>query len=119
MERVEDTDIEYDDGIAFLNDDVYTGEVVELDSDGNVIGLITYKRGHEHGPWLEWYSSGARKVEGQVDIGKGAVGTWRHWHENGRLAQERRFDDRGRALSNRTWDAEGNLVEDRQYSNPM
>ncbi|KIH96807.1 hypothetical protein LP52_23055 [Streptomonospora alba] len=118
MKRVEDTELEYDDYVAFYNGEVYTGEAVELGRNGEVIALTTYERGFEHGPSLEWYPGGQLREEGRVDMSRGAVGVWKTWHKDGTLAAERTFDDHGRMVSDREWDADGNVVKDKEYSPP-
>ena len=41
-----------------------------------------YRNGRKHGPWLEWYASGARRSQLEVRDGQ-AGGTWFEWYEDG------------------------------------
>jgi antitoxin component YwqK of YwqJK toxin-antitoxin module len=44
------------------------------------------------GPYVEWYPSGKRAVEGEFKHGK-KHGKWREWDESGKLLSERWFED--------------------------
>ncbi|MDA0567662.1 hypothetical protein LG943_25550 [Streptomonospora sp. S1-112] len=118
-DRITDAQIEpQPDGTVLFQGTPYTGEVVELDPEGAVVGLITFRDGREHGPWREWYPDGRPRVEGRVEEGVGAVGAWRTWYPDGRLAQERVFSASGDELSFRRWGPDGALAEERDYTAP-
>ncbi|MEY9212686.1 hypothetical protein NI17_004450 [Thermobifida halotolerans] len=119
MKRVREDELEFDDdGVAFYQRELFTGEAIEFDNLGNRVGLTTYKDGYEEGISREWAPGGNLISEGVVARGGRAVGLWRRWHSNGRLAHERRFGDLGGLRSDRQWDEEGNLIKDRTYDVP-
>jgi antitoxin component YwqK of YwqJK toxin-antitoxin module len=113
--NIDDADMSDDHRLTYQGE-WFTGEAVETARNGQVIALTTYYAGMEDGPSKEWYPDGQPKSEGQVRYGM-AIGTFREWHRNGRLAVEQRFDDEGhgRQLSLRRWDEDGNLIEDKTY----
>lgn len=90
----------------------FTGEVEDTDAEGRVIGLTSYTGGIEHGLQAEWYPTGEKYIEGQCEQGS-AVGEWREWHRNGKLAEHSLFNEFGELIQLRRWDEEGNLVENR------
>jgi antitoxin component YwqK of YwqJK toxin-antitoxin module len=105
--RVNIDDTDFDDDLRyFYKGEPFTGEAVETDPAGRVIALTTFRNGIEHGPNLGWYSDGTRRSEIQV-INGNAVGTSRHWHRNGQLAEENNFDEHGELVSRRRWNEDG------------
>ncbi|GAA3745906.1 toxin-antitoxin system YwqK family antitoxin [Salinactinospora qingdaonensis] len=119
MNRVDAEDVDFkEDGTPTYQGKTYTGEIVEYDEAENMASLTTYRNGHEEGPSLEWYSDGTPLAEGTVAFGKGAIGPWRRWHPNGKLAREKVFDDEGRTLSIHEWDKEGNLIKEKILNKP-
>ena len=106
--NIDDTDM--DKAQRFTYDgELFTGEVVETDRDGNVIGLTTVRDGIPHGPDLGWYPDGT--LEGRTTVVDGmVVGVSSHWHPNGRLAEEREFDDRGQLVDVRRWREDGTPI---------
>jgi antitoxin component YwqK of YwqJK toxin-antitoxin module len=91
------------------NGEPITGEVIETDRDGNVIGLTPVVDGVANGVERVWYSDGTLQEEIPVANGV-ATGTSRRWHPNGRLAEERDFNARGELVSIREWDEHGTPV---------
>jgi antitoxin component YwqK of YwqJK toxin-antitoxin module len=71
--------------------------------------LITYVDGIREGRQQEWYDGGDVKSELTVHNGR-VVGTAREWHENGQLAKEQRFDDRGLLAAETVFDDDGQPV---------
>ena len=112
--NADDTDLDVD-GCVLYDGTPYTGEVEETAPNGQVIAITSYYKGFEDGPTREWYRDGTKRVEGESRFGVGAVGLWREWHPNGRLAVERGFSERGQQLYLRGWDEAGVLVEDKTY----
>ncbi|GAB3442562.1 hypothetical protein GCM10027570_09670 [Streptomonospora sediminis] len=113
--RVHDDDTESDeDGFVLYNGEPFTGEVIETNKEGDVVSLVTYKMGIEHGPWVEWYSNGQKMVEGHNHQGS-AVGTWKKWHKNGVISEERIHNDNHRAATYRSWDKNGKILIDERY----
>ncbi|MEW2436628.1 hypothetical protein AB0952_21140 [Streptomyces caniferus] len=114
--RIDDEDSYRDDDMRVHHEDEpFTGEVVHRDADGRVSALICYVEGVPSGPQTEWYSDGSKRNEGQTRWGL-AVGDWRRWHPNGRLAEHSVFSPQGRRTRRRRWDQDGNLTEDRSFT---
>lgn len=101
--------------IVLYEDEPFTGELVDLDDDGAMIGLTSYRGGLEHGPQYEWFPDGKKELEGQCGQGS-AVGDWREWHENGNLAEYSHFNQYGELLHLQRWNEKGELVEDKKSS---
>ncbi|HWR49191.1 MAG TPA: hypothetical protein VN327_16520, partial [Pseudonocardiaceae bacterium] len=100
-------DTDFDDDLRyFYQGEPFTGEAVETDPAGRVIGLITFRNGIAHGPDLEWYPDGTRRFEANVVNGN-AVGISRQWHHNGQLAEETEFDERGEMVRFQHWNEDG------------
>ncbi|MEU4446035.1 hypothetical protein AB0K14_31805 [Actinosynnema sp. NPDC050801] len=91
----------------------FTGEVVDTDGQGLTLGITGYQDGLEHGPQFEWYADGAKRLEGQSDRGS-AVGEWRQWHANGRLAEYTLFNKYGELIHLQRWDEDGTLLEEKK-----
>jgi antitoxin component YwqK of YwqJK toxin-antitoxin module len=92
------------------NGELITGDVVETDRDGNVIGLTPVVNGRANGVERAWYSDGTLRLEIPVVNGN-ATGTSRQWHPNGQLAEERDFDGRGDLVAIRLWAEDGTPLE--------
>jgi antitoxin component YwqK of YwqJK toxin-antitoxin module len=108
MPRVnsDDTMID-DDGVTMLHHGTpFTGEVVETSMDGTVIRMNTYRDGLEHGPQREWYYEDGLREEYHAVAGQ-ITGVAQEWHENGRPAMRRQYDERGVLRKQETWDENG------------
>jgi antitoxin component YwqK of YwqJK toxin-antitoxin module len=70
-----------------------------------------YTSGIVDGPTREWWSDGTPKAEGRYRRGR-PVGDFRKWHENGRLAMVKHFDEGGFGdlIKIEEWDEDGNVV---------
>ncbi len=111
-ERVNIDDTDIDDSLAYLVDGKYfTGEIVETNSTGRIIELMTVVNGEADGPDRAWYSDGILKSEQHLVRGR-VVGTARRWHPNGVLALQREFDEQGKLVKERLWTEEGEEVVD-------
>jgi antitoxin component YwqK of YwqJK toxin-antitoxin module len=117
MRRVDMDDIDIDVGGCYLYEgEAFTGEVVEVDKSGRIVGLTTVERGLAHGPDLTWYPNG--QLQSEVDVVRGiSVGISRSWHPNGQLAEELHHRAGG-APTARRWDEEGNLIPPRRTGGP-
>lgn len=105
--NIEDTEDDYN---GVLHEGTpFTGEVVEIGADGNMISLYTYYAGVQDGPYFEWYGPTRPFKAGTMKFGL-LNGVNRKWHPNGQLALEIEFDDHGRELHRSEWDHEGNLI---------
>jgi antitoxin component YwqK of YwqJK toxin-antitoxin module len=108
--RVNIDDVDFDDGVHYVYDgQLFNGEVVETDHDGNVIELVPVVDGRANGVERSWYADGT--LSGEITVVNGnATGTSRRWHPNGQLAEERDFDARGSLVEIRRWDEDGTPV---------
>lgn len=106
-----------EDMLVTHDDEPYTGEVEHREADGTIVAVITYYEGIEHGPHHTWYVDGTKRSQGIANMGA-AVGQWRRWHPDGRLACLQTFDNHGRQLHRTEWDREGNVVVDRPQMRP-
>jgi antitoxin component YwqK of YwqJK toxin-antitoxin module len=104
---IDDLDVDLDQGMRLLyRGEPFTGEVMEH-LGGALVSLENYEDGLVHGPSWEWYEDGTLRSEGTARRAR-AVGVWREWHPNGKLACERVFTEDGLArLSVQEWDASG------------
>lgn len=108
--RVNIDDTDFDDDLRYFYDgEPFTGEAVETHPNGQVINLITFRNGVEHGPQLGWYPDGSRRSETNVVNGN-PVGISRRWHRNGQLAEEGEFDEHGTMTGFCRWDEEGSPI---------
>jgi antitoxin component YwqK of YwqJK toxin-antitoxin module len=99
-------DSELDDSLRLVHEgEPFTGELVNTYGE-TLIFLETYRDGWRDGPLREWYEDGTPKAEGMARHSL-AVGTYREWHRNGRLAVEKLFNDKGRLVSEKHWDEDG------------
>ena len=109
--RINIDDATVDDGFTYRYEgELVTGEIVETDPSGNVVGLTPVVDGVPNGIERAWYPDGTLRLE--IPMADGAAqGTSRRWHPNGRLAEERDFDDRGNLVAIREWAEDGTPVE--------
>jgi antitoxin component YwqK of YwqJK toxin-antitoxin module len=105
--NIEDTEDDYN-GVLYEGVP-YTGEVVEIGREGNLISLYNYYAGVQDGPYSEWYGPDRPFKQGTMRFGL-LIGVNRKWHPNGQLALETEFDDQGRELYRREWDDKGALT---------
>jgi antitoxin component YwqK of YwqJK toxin-antitoxin module len=52
-----------------------------------------WRRPHAPGPFVDYYDSGEKAVEGQYDVNKKMSGLWTQWRETGELAEETMWVD--------------------------
>ncbi|WP_424185065.1 toxin-antitoxin system YwqK family antitoxin [Actinokineospora sp. G85] len=113
--RVTVDEVDMDEDLkVYLNDQPFTGEVVEHGPDGVLVGLTTYSNGVEDGPSLAWWPDGTPRVHGEVLNGL-AIGMHEKRHPNGTLAASDELDGQGHQLSRKRWDENGHLLEDKDY----
>ena len=57
------------DGIYYQPLDVkpYTGRIIDLNEEGNIILETNCNRGKINGSWMAWYDNGKKKYEGSLD----------------------------------------------------
>lgn len=107
MERVNADDLVQDEPERFLyNGERFTGEAVETNEDGTIIGLNTYRNGYEEGPQREWYPDGSLRSEYWVINGR-ITGEAREWHDNGRLAKLQHWNEFGEMTAHEEWNENG------------
>ncbi|PJN40644.1 hypothetical protein CG747_09805 [Streptomyces sp. CB02959] len=117
LELVAYEDCYRDDGarLHYEDDAPFTGDVFARDRQGRVISLASYVDGVPSGPQYQWHPDGTKKSEGRARYGL-AIGDWRRWHPNGRLAEHKVFSLQGRYERVQKWDKEGNLVKDKSFT---
>jgi antitoxin component YwqK of YwqJK toxin-antitoxin module len=101
-----------DDQRLIVEGEPFTGEAVTYNWLDEVTSLITYADGIREGVQREWYDGEGLKAERTVHNGR-IVGLAREWHPNGRLANEKRFDERGLLAEESRWDEDGRPVDGR------
>ena len=133
-------EISYANGMAYQNDQLFTGEVCSLHSNGEVHTLTSYREGSKDGLWeiffadgkreksgftrqgnddglyREWHANSELKYEYHYDLGK-KVGVWKSWYEDGIRYTERHFENddlNGKVL---VWDESGKLAKEYDYIN--
>ena len=77
------------DGIYYqpLDAKPYTGRIIDINNDGNIILETNCYRGEINGPWIAWYDNGEKKYEGYYKNGY-RDGLWKGWHDSGQLWKE-------------------------------
>ena len=108
MKRVRNQLLTYDDGLMFLDDELFTGIGFFLDAKGQLVGEIEYRCGLEWGMRREWYGPGSLSLESPMFMGV-FHGKKREWHRNGQLAKEGDYE-LGFRLRERCWDENGVLI---------
>jgi antitoxin component YwqK of YwqJK toxin-antitoxin module len=102
--------IAWDDSHRMLHNGVpFTGEAVTYNWLDEVTSLITYVDGIREGVQREWYDGEDLKAERTVHRGR-IVGPAREWRQNGQLAKEKQFDERGLPVSESLWDEDGQPI---------
>ena len=115
-QRINEADTDMDEDERVLYQGVpFTGEVVETDEDGVVIGLNTYLDGRENGPQRAWYDDGTPRSEYQATAGV-PTGESHRWHWNGKLARRQQYDEFGVVRLREVWDVDG-VAQPGQYIN--
>ncbi|MEN9523035.1 MAG: putative antitoxin YwqK [Bacteroidota bacterium] len=69
---------------VFYNSLPYSGVAKKFDKVGKLIGIEIYQNGVANGSWIEWYSTGEKKFEGQFQNGK-PFGNWTEWYIDGKI----------------------------------
>ena len=77
------------DGIYYQPLDIkpYTGRIIDINNDGNIILETNCNRGEINGPWISWYDNGEKEYEGYYKNGY-RDGLWKGWHDSGQLWKE-------------------------------
>ena len=77
------------DGIYYqpLDTKPYTGRIIDINNDGNIILETNCNRGEINGPWISWYDNGEKEYEGYYKNGY-RDGLWKGWHDSGQLWKE-------------------------------
>jgi hypothetical protein len=103
-------EIDSEDDLFTYRGEPFTGELVDHGMD-RLRSQDFYTSGIVDGPTREWWSDGTPKAEGRYRRGR-PVGDFRKWHENGRLAMVKHFDEGGFGdlIKIEEWDEDGNVV---------
>ena len=116
----------------YKNGQIVDGTYVDLDSNGEKMGVFIYKNGklngkaftyyengqlrsegnweneERHGYWKEYYESGQLRSEGNWK-NEERHGYWKEYYESGQLKSERNYKDGYRLLS-KCWEEDGNEI---------
>lgn len=105
---VDTDDTEWDiDGAVVLDGEPFTGQRVEFDREGRIVGWEGYRQGRLHGRGVRWWPDGTtRTLFEATDFGR-VVGDLLSWHPNGVLAKRVAYDERGVPVAHEEWDADG------------
>lgn len=96
MTQIDFEDLQWDqDQCAVTDAGPYTGEVVERDSAGNVVAVITYRDGFKDGKEIHYFPDGRLAFEGEWRWGAGGVGEHRVWYPSGQLKEVAHYNDKG------------------------
>lgn len=114
--NIDETDV--GDDLAYrYKGELFTGEIVETDPQGNVVNLLTLVDGRGNGPEVSWFSNGQMKTETMLRDGN-PIGTSRAWYANGVLADERIFDERGFLVETHRWNEDGSEAPVQRRASP-
>tara|TARA_Y200000002_G_C22630725_1_gene642366 strand:- start:62 stop:631 length:570 start_codon:yes stop_codon:yes gene_type:complete len=93
-----------------INDEPFTGTVVESFDDGSIALETSYYRGLPHGQQVRNFPNGQRALEVNFDQGS-IVGTKSRWWPNGVLREEGYWSEQ-KYLGRRLWDQTGRLIKE-------
>ena len=65
----------------------YTGRIIKLNENGNIILETNCIKGKINGSWIAWYDNGEKEYEGNYKNGY-RNGLWKGWHYKGELWKE-------------------------------
>ena len=97
MNQIDFDDLDMDEDQVALGPDgePYTGEVIERDTAGNVVAVITYRNGFKDGKETHFYPDGTLAFEGVWRFAEVGVGVHRSWYENGKIKAVTYYDEAG------------------------
>jgi antitoxin component YwqK of YwqJK toxin-antitoxin module len=89
QEEVQMNNLIIKDGVYYgpLETKPYTGRIIEINNDGDIILETNCNRGIINGSWIAWYDNGEKKYEGYYKNGY-RNGLWKAWHDSGQLWKE-------------------------------
>jgi antitoxin component YwqK of YwqJK toxin-antitoxin module len=88
----------------------FTGECVEVASDGRLLASTSYVDGVPDGPQRVW--AGDVLIDENFRRRGHLVGIQRQWYPTGVLKLEQQYSEDSVLLRWRAWDEDGNLTED-------
>lgn len=98
---VRDSAVNFRVGVLDTAKQEFIGEVRDSTKYGQILMAGTYLDGERSGPFVSYFSTGAREYEGEYDKGE-RKGIWKYYHHNGELKYEVHFDpDQERILEAR------------------
>jgi len=97
------------DGVFYTNDtnELYSGKVFSLYSDGKKKDEGSIKNGELDGLWTEWYTDGQKKSEGTYKDGR-RDSLWIGMYESGQQSYEETYD-KGELINKQEWDIDGKV----------
>ena len=87
--EVDIRNLQIKDGIYYQPLDVkpYTGKIINVNKNGNIVLETNCDRGKINGIWRAWYDNGKKEFEGYYKNGY-RNGLWKAWHDTGQLWKE-------------------------------
>lgn len=110
LRRVDIDEVEFDDQLALVEDQPFTGIIHQIDSAGCLRSESRYREGLPDGLSKEWYPDGQIEARWIAIRGNGSSESW-EWHRNGQPRSYRRNVD-GYATRIKAWDERGALISD-------
>ena len=82
--EVDIRNLQIKDGIYYQPLDVkpYTGKIINVNKNGNIVLETNCDRGKINGIWRAWYDNGKKEFEGYYKNGY-RNGLWKAWHDTG------------------------------------
>jgi len=104
-------------GVVFQHNETFTGIIYTLYPDTQDTADITgYLNGREHGIWKKFYPNGKLQQQREFDQGK-KTGVYVGWWENGNKKISYLFDNDEYNGLCKEWNAEGKLIKEMNYKN--
>tara|TARA_Y100000588_G_C13961362_1_gene798862 strand:- start:97 stop:672 length:576 start_codon:yes stop_codon:yes gene_type:complete len=116
--EVDIRNLQIKDGIYYQPLDVkpYTGKIINVNKNGNIVLETNCDRGKINGIWRAWYDNGKKEFEGYYKNGY-RNGLWKAWHDTGQLWKEGYYFFDKKEGTWLYWYLNGNTQELRTYHN--
>lgn len=103
-------------GITYLNNEVFSGTLIDLSATGDTLSRESFLDGREHGQWQKFYGIGLPQVTRKFKHGK-KVGEYIAWWPNGKQKLEYHFSVGEYHGVLKEWDVDGHLIREATYEN--
>lgn len=116
MRRVEYDDVEFDDQLALVGGEPFSGVIYSMHPNGQLESESLYVEGLPDGLQQEWYANGQLEKRAIAIRGKGSSSS-QYWYPDGKPKSYRRDIDQW-PVEIKEWDEQGRLVIDEQRAVP-